>query len=59
MSLTTLPRRTADRPGSRAARLSALAAPGALLLLCTAAAASLATSQPAIVEAVHLLVASR
>lgn len=57
MSLTTLPTPAAEHASSRAARVGTLLAPGALLLLCSAAAASLAASHASIVAAVHLLVA--
>ena len=56
MSLIALPSATDRRPESRVARVGALLAPGALLLLSSAAAVSLAMSHSAIVTAIHQLV---
>lgn len=54
---STAPRTSAPAaPGSRSSRLGALAVPGALLILCSAAVASMAGSHAAIAQTIRLLV---
>ena len=62
MTLVAPRTETTEAPAPRSMRLAALAAlavPGAVLLLCSAAAVSIATTHTEIAQAVHALLLAR
>lgn len=59
MTLVAPRTETTEAPAPRSMRLAALAVPGAVLLLCSAAAVSIATTHTEIAQAVHALLLAR